>query len=168
MLHVYFIPYYYSALKGAYLVSWLHHHIIVYGLGYRTENALMRDDIFQIFCLFIHFFAVVHTFSPVVSVPYNIKHRFWRCLTMACNARDYWIFGLCATSGILKNTTFRKLDLFPSSDKMGDIYSVGSVRKSWPQSLDRLPLSHRPNGVCDTHPFTWLLKQIQFRKCCVL
>jgi hypothetical protein len=31
----------------------------------------------------------------------------------------------------LKNTTFRKLDLFPSSGEgVGDTYSVGSVRKS--------------------------------------
>jgi hypothetical protein len=31
--------------------------------------------------------------------------------------QDYWVFGLCPSSGILKtqkNTTFRKLDLFPS------------------------------------------------------
>jgi hypothetical protein len=27
----------------------------------------------------------------------------------------YWVFGLCRSSIILKNTTFRKMDLFPSS-----------------------------------------------------
>jgi hypothetical protein len=32
---------------------------------------------------------------------------------------------------------FQKLDLFPSSgERMGDAYSIGSVRKSKPQSLD--------------------------------
>jgi hypothetical protein len=29
--------------------------------------------------------------------------------------RNYWVFGLCPSSGILKNATFRKLDPFPSS-----------------------------------------------------
>jgi hypothetical protein len=32
---------------------------------------------------------------------------------MVNNTQDYWVFGLCPSSGILKNTTFRKLDLFP-------------------------------------------------------
>jgi hypothetical protein len=39
---------------------------------------------------------------------------------MVYNTQDYWGFGLCLSSGILetkKNTTFRKLDLFPSSDE---------------------------------------------------
>jgi hypothetical protein len=35
--------------------------------------------------------------------------RFWKVLTMVCNTRDYWVFGLCPSSGILKNTTFREL-----------------------------------------------------------
>jgi hypothetical protein len=38
-------------------------------------------------------------------------------LTMVYNTRDYYDFGLCTSSGILKNTkntTFPKLDLFPS------------------------------------------------------
>jgi hypothetical protein len=52
---------------------------------------------------------------------------------MVYDTRNYWVFGLCPSSGILKtleNTAFRKLDLFPSSGEGGDIYSVGSVRKS--------------------------------------
>jgi hypothetical protein len=46
---------------------------------------------------------------------------------------NYWIFGLCPSSRILKKlqiTTFRKLDLFPFSGEEGDTYSVGSLRKS--------------------------------------
>jgi hypothetical protein len=39
-------------------------------------------------------------------------------------------FELCPSSVILKNTTFRKRDLFPSSGEVGDTYSVGSLRKS--------------------------------------
>jgi hypothetical protein len=43
---------------------------------------------------------------------------------------DYWVFGLCPLSGILKNM-FQKLDLFLSSGEgVGDTYSVGSIRKS--------------------------------------
>jgi hypothetical protein len=50
-------------------------------------------------------------------------------LTMVYNTRDYWAFGLCPPSGILKNTTFRKLDLFPSSSEgVGDTCSVRYVR----------------------------------------
>jgi hypothetical protein len=42
--------------------------------------------------------------------------------------RDYWIFGLSPSPGIVKNTAFRKLDVFPSSRGEGrDTYSVGSV-----------------------------------------
>jgi hypothetical protein len=53
---------------------------------------------------------------------------------MVYDIQDYWVFGLCPSSSILKtqkNTTFRKLDLFPSSGEgTGDTYSVGPVRKS--------------------------------------
>jgi hypothetical protein len=34
---------------------------------------------------------------------------------MVHNTRNYWVFGLCPSPGILKNRTFRKPDLFPSS-----------------------------------------------------
>jgi hypothetical protein len=45
---------------------------------------------------------------------------------------NYWVFGFFPSSGILKNTTFRKLDLFPSSGEGGgeDTYSVWSLRNS--------------------------------------
>jgi hypothetical protein len=45
---------------------------------------------------------------------------------------NYWVFGLFPSSGIPENTTFRKLDLFPSSGESGggDTYSVGPLRKS--------------------------------------
>jgi hypothetical protein len=41
---------------------------------------------------------------------------------------DFWGFGLCLSSGILRNTAFRKLDLFPSSGE-GEGDTFGSVRK---------------------------------------
>jgi hypothetical protein len=51
---------------------------------------------------------------------------------MVYNTQNYWAFGLFPSSGILGNTTFRTLDLFPSSDEGGgkDTYSVGPRRKS--------------------------------------
>jgi hypothetical protein len=46
--------------------------------------------------------------------------RNYRVLMMVYNTQRYWVFRLCPSSGNFlnnngKNTTFRKLDLFPSS-----------------------------------------------------
>jgi hypothetical protein len=48
---------------------------------------------------------------------------------MVYNTRNYWVFGLFPSSGILENTTIWKL--FPSSGEGGgeDTYSVGPIRK---------------------------------------
>jgi hypothetical protein len=44
---------------------------------------------------------------------------------------NFWVLGLCLSSGILKDTTFRKLYLFLSSDEGVSVtYTVGSVRIS--------------------------------------
>jgi hypothetical protein len=53
-------------------------------------------------------------------------------LTMVYNTQNYWVFGLFPSSGTLENTTFRKLDLFPSSGEGGgeDTYSVGPLREN--------------------------------------
>jgi hypothetical protein len=53
-------------------------------------------------------------------------------LTMVYNTPNYWVFGLFPSYGILEDTTFRKLDLLPSSGEGGgeDTYSVGPLRKS--------------------------------------
>jgi hypothetical protein len=54
------------------------------------------------------------------------------------DAHDYGILGLCPSSGVVKNTAFRKLDLFPSSGEVvGDTYPVDCVRKCQPQLLNR-------------------------------
>jgi hypothetical protein len=46
------------------------------------------------------------------------------------NTQDYWDFGLRLSSDILKDTTFQKMDLFPSSvEGLGDSYSTGFIRK---------------------------------------
>jgi hypothetical protein len=43
--------------------------------------------------------------------------------------RDYWVCGLCPPFSILKNTVFRKPDLFLSSGEWVGETSVGSVRE---------------------------------------
>jgi hypothetical protein len=52
----------------------------------------------------------------------------------------YWVFELCPLSGILKNTKEHNVSEtgpVPSSGEgVGDICSVGSIRKRYPQSLD--------------------------------
>jgi hypothetical protein len=46
---------------------------------------------------------------------------------MVCSTQNYWGFGLFPSSGVLgsTNTTFRKLDLFPSSGERGEALSKG-------------------------------------------
>jgi hypothetical protein len=48
---------------------------------------------------------------------------------------NYWVFGHFPSSGILENTTFRKLDLFPSSDE-------GEKIPTQLGSLERANLNH--------------------------
>jgi hypothetical protein len=44
---------------------------------------------------------------------------------MICNTWDYWVFGHCLFSTVLKNTAFWKPDLFPTSGEgVGDTYSL--------------------------------------------
>jgi hypothetical protein len=73
-------------------------------------------------------------------------------LTMVYNTEllGFWTYSIV---WYLENTTFRKLDLFPSSDEGAgeDTYSVGPLRKN--------------NWVGVFSPtFTWGRKQIQFPK----
>jgi hypothetical protein len=50
---------------------------------------------------------------------------------MVYNSRGYWVFGLYPSSGIRKNTMFRKLDLFPSTGEgMGDITLLGPLERA--------------------------------------
>jgi hypothetical protein len=68
---------------------------------------------------------------------------------MVCNSLDYWALEFCPSFGILKNTTFRKLDLFPSSG-----VGVGFL--------------HLINRIGVSHPLTWGPKLLHFSKRCVL
>jgi hypothetical protein len=73
----------------------------------------------------------------------------WSSLGSACGdarsehfitfIRDFWVFGLCPSSGILKNTTFRKQDLFPCSGEVGRRHLLGP--------LGRANLSHWTIGL---------------------
>jgi hypothetical protein len=53
---------------------------------------------------------------------------------MLYNTQNYWVFGLFPLSGILENTTFRKLDLFPSSGEGGGKRHLLSWAPSRPPS----------------------------------
>jgi hypothetical protein len=58
----------------------------------------------------------------------NICHHNHFIIKIHSIIRDYGVSLLCATSGIIKNGTFRTLDLFPSSgESMGGTYYVGSI-----------------------------------------
>jgi hypothetical protein len=62
-----------------------------------------------------------------------ITYRLERILAMVYVVQNPQNFsGLFPSSGIPKNTTFRKLDPFPSSGEGGgeDTYSVGPLRES--------------------------------------
>jgi hypothetical protein len=62
----------------------------------------------------------------------NFTNRLERILTMVYVVQNSQNFsGLFPSSGIPKNTSFRKLDLFPSSGEGGgeDFYSVGPLRE---------------------------------------
>jgi hypothetical protein len=64
---------------------------------------------------------------------------------MVYNIRDYWVFRLCPSSDILetlKNTTFRKLDLFPSSGEEVGNTSPESYHPVRIQQGRCLPNSH--------------------------
>jgi hypothetical protein len=48
-------------------------------------------------------------------------------------AWDYWAFGFCPSSTILKNMTFQKLDLSPfSGEGVQGAYSVGLLKTAKP------------------------------------
>jgi hypothetical protein len=59
---------------------------------------------------------------------------------MVYKTQDYWVFGLCPSPGILKNTTFQKLDLFPSS---GDVWKPPTLTDTTEQVSPTLHLSRK-------------------------
>jgi hypothetical protein len=61
----------------------------------------------------------------------NFKQDVWK-VSSPSELMGFWTVSIIWDSKKLETTTFRKLDLFPSSGKGGerDTYSVGSLRKS--------------------------------------
>jgi hypothetical protein len=41
-----------------------------------------------------------------------------------CNTSDCWVFELCPWCSVLKNTVFRKLNLFPSSGEERETFTL--------------------------------------------
>jgi hypothetical protein len=71
---------------------------------------------------------------PLITRRINLETRNYPLVTIMSfifDTRNFWVSGLYPPSGVWKNTTFRKLDLFPSSGKEGEegTYSVGPLRK---------------------------------------
>jgi hypothetical protein len=76
---------------------------------------------------------MMDSYLPTYLSIYLSIYKLDRILTMVYVVQNSQNFsGLFPSSGILENTTFRKLDLFPSSGEGGveDTYSVGPLRES--------------------------------------
>jgi hypothetical protein len=89
---------------------------------------------------------------------------------MMCNTQNYWVSGLCPTSGVL-NTTFRKPGLFPSSGEgRKTLTLLGPLERAnlnhWTNegkgtptllgSLERVDLSHWTSEGRDTPTLFWV------------
>jgi hypothetical protein len=61
--------------------------------------------------------------------------------------QNYWVLELCPSSGILKNTTFRNLDVFPFSGEGETVCCVSQKE----QRL-RVALSNESNGIVISLP----------------
>jgi hypothetical protein len=94
----------------------------------------------------------------IVYVSYNHWRKLWIVGNKPSNTiDDYWVFGLCPLSGILrtqKKKTFQKLGLFPSSDEGQETPTMfgGPLERASPWL--RLPVSDGPNrvGVSQSSP----------------
>jgi hypothetical protein len=89
----------------------------------------------------------------------------WQSNSSKCNMSldsgllGFWTLSSVRYSKKQKNTTFRKLDLFPSSGEgAGD--TLGRLERACP--------NHWANWVGGSFPLTWGRKQIRFPKRCVL
>jgi hypothetical protein len=72
-----------------------------------------------------------YTYKKIAYLSYSnfIRQMFFYYDLNHFGTQNYWVFGLFPSSGILENTTFRKLELFPSSGEGAgeDTYSVGPL-----------------------------------------
>jgi hypothetical protein len=94
--------------------------------------------------------------SKSVCLPSRRGAAGYSILVNIHETQNYWLSGLCLSSGIL-NTTKHISETWSVSvlrcGRGGGTYSVGSFRKS---QVSRC-----------LHPLTWGWKQIKFLKCCV-
>jgi hypothetical protein len=72
--------------------------------------------------------------------------------------RNFWVSGLNPTSGVWRNTTFRKLDLFPYSGKRG----WGKKTPTHLGPLERANLNHWTTAVWFTQLFKYLRPRLQW------
>jgi hypothetical protein len=100
-----------------------------------------------------------------LSTDHHIKWRIYEMLVhmmMVYNTRDCWVFGPSPSSGILKNTTFRKLDLFLSSgDGWETPTQLGSLERTNLNHWSRcLPYPHLRTGM---HPASETLCSLEYQ-----
>jgi hypothetical protein len=74
-----------------------------------------------------------------VALQFDMTFRIYRVQMMAYNTQSHWVSGHCLTSGILNTSKHNvsgsgSVSIFRWGE--GDTYSVGSLKKSQPQSLD--------------------------------
>jgi hypothetical protein len=103
--------------------------------GVRLRSALQSAATVQM-CKRNRWFSFARL-VPITTVRV-VSKRFWQW----CITQNYWGFGLFPSSDILENTTFRKLDLFPSSGEGGE----KTPTQLGP--LERVNHNHRHNCTC--------------------
>jgi hypothetical protein len=100
-------------------------------IWYSLEKCIIQGLHYTIFCTLL-LLSVSDLNTLILCSSLGVKICFTSFLKLIWHTQNYWVFGLFPSSGILENTTFRKLHLFPSSAEGGgkDTYSVGPLRKS--------------------------------------
>jgi hypothetical protein len=88
-------------------------------------------------------------------------------LTDNCCPQNHWICGHCPSSGVINIRKYNvsetgSVSVFRWGEE--DTNSVGSLRNSWPQSLDPRLVSLRDQLSRYFPPLTWIKNYIQFPK----
>jgi hypothetical protein len=72
-----------------------------------------------------------------LSIAMSVILELWICRQAEsegfrrwCNTQNHWVYALCPSSGILKDTSFRKLAVSDLDWVEGDAFSVRCVRKT--------------------------------------
>jgi hypothetical protein len=93
-------------------------------------------------------YRVIFIMTVVTLLNLILSDRFKRVLKKVYNTHDYWVFGLCPSSGILTNTMFGKLNLFLSSDEgwdtpplLGPLESLDTLNSSIVSLFSNVPVN---------------------------